>query len=31
MRLGEINLYEDDDAPIALGKLWAHFALMKEL
>ena len=31
MRLWEINLYEDDDAPIALGKLWAHFAFLKEV
>ena len=31
MRLWEINLYEDDDAPIALDKLWAHFALLKEV
>ena len=29
MRLWEINLYEDDDAPIALVKLWAYFALLK--
>ena len=27
----EINLYEDDDAPIALDKLWAHFAILKEV
>ena len=31
MRLWEINLYEDDDAPIALVELWAHFALLKEI
>ena len=30
MRLWEINLYEDDDAPIALDKLWAFSALLKE-
>ena len=29
MRLWEINLYEDDDAPIALVKLWALFAILK--
>ena len=31
MRLWEINLYEDDDTPIALDKLWAHFAILKEV
>ena len=30
MRLWEINLYEDDDAPMTLVKLWAHFAILKE-
>ena len=30
MRLWEINLYEDDDAPMALVELWVHFALLKE-
>ena len=31
MRLWEINLYEDDDAPIAFDKLWAFSALLKEV
>ena len=30
MRLWEINLYENEDVPIALDKLWAHFAYLKK-
>ena len=30
MRLWEINLSKNDDAPIAFDKLWAHFAILKE-
>ena len=26
MRLWEINLYKNDDTPIALDELWAYFA-----
>ena len=29
--LWEINLYEDDDAPMALVELWVHFAILKEV
>ena len=29
MRLWEINLSKNDDAPIAFDKLWAHFAILK--
>ena len=29
MRLWEINLYEDDDAPIAFDKLRAFSAILK--
>ena len=31
MRLWEINLSKNDDAPIAFDKLWAYFALLKEV
>ncbi len=30
MRLSEINLYENDGTPIALDRLWAYFAVLKE-
>ena len=31
MRLWEINLSKNDGTPIALDKLWAYFALWKEI
>ena len=31
MRLWEINLSKNDGTPIALDKLWAFFALLKEV
>ena len=31
MRLWEINLCKKDGTPIALDKLWAYFALLKEV
>ena len=30
IRLWEINLYENEDAPIALDKLWAHYAYLRK-
>ena len=30
-KLVGINLYENNDAPIAADELWAHFALLREV